>query len=228
MAQLLYLHGSGHTADSFAAQASAFGGSLALSLPGHPAGTPLDSVAASAGWLSARIDDIGSRAIVAGNSLGGAIALQWALDHPEQAAGVVLVGSGARLRVSPEIFRMIDDDWPACIDTLVGWSLGPNASTALRERSQSWHRIVGKETTRTDYTACDRFDVMQRLDELHLPVLIIVGSNDRMTPVKYSTFLHEHIRGSMLAVVPDAGHLVMAELPEATNELMRSFLETIA
>ena len=228
MPQVFFLHGSGHTGDSFKNQAEAFPGSVALSLPGHPQGSPLESVCAYADWVARRVKDTASKAIVAGNSLGGAIALQWALDHPEQAAGIVLIGSGARLRVSSDIFAMIDGDWPRCVDTLVDWSLASDATAALRERAKSWHLLVGKNTTRTDYAACNRFDVMGRLSELRLPVLIIVGASDRMTPEKYSTFLHEHIAGSELAVVPGAGHLVMAEQPARTNALLASFFERVS
>jgi len=229
MPQVFYVHGSGHTADSFREQANAFAGSAALSLPGHPSGIALDSVEQCASWLARRMEESGAmRAVVAGNSLGGAIALQWALDHPAQAAGIVLVGTGARLRVSPEIFKMIDNDWPACIDTLVDWSLGKDPPAELRARAKSWHLAVGKETTRKDYAACNAFDVIERLPELRLPALIVVGSQDRMTPVKYSAFLHEHIPGSELMVVPDAGHLVMAEQPVRVNAALASFIESVS
>ena len=226
--RLFYVHGSGHTGDSFSEQARAFAGSAAVSLPGHPAGVALDSVAQCADWLARRVEESGTRrAVVAGNSLGGAIALQWALDHPAQAAGIVLVGTGARLRVSPKIFEMIDNDWPACIGTLVDWSVGADAPAALRDRAKSWHLAVGKETTRKDYAACDAFDVIERLPELRLPALIVVGSEDRMTPVKYSTFLHEHVTGSHLEVIPGAGHLVMAEQPAPVNAALASFIKRL-
>ena len=227
MPQIFYVHGSGHTGDSFKDQAAAFAGSVALSLPGHPAGAALETAEDMASWLASRISDAGTRAVVAGNSLGGAVALQWALDRPDQVAGIVLIGTGARLRVSPEIFEMLDTKWPTCVDTLVDWSLGPLASPDLRSRTRSWHLEVGAETTRKDYAACNRFDVMKRLPELQAPVLVVVGSRDQMTPVKYSNFLHEHIPHSVLAVVPDAGHLVMAEQPAQTNAALASFLERL-
>ena len=229
MARVFYVHGSGHTADSFREQVQALPDSTALSLPGHPTGQALTSIEEFAEWLSTRIEsEHGGKAVVAGNSLGGAIALQWALAHPNQAAGIVLIGSGARLRVSPEIFSMIDERWPACIQTLVDWSVSAGASAALRERAAGWHESVGQTTTRTDYSACDRFDAMQRLPELHVPTLIIVGSDDQMTPQKYSTFLHERIAGSKLAVIADAGHLVMAEKPAETAQSIADFLAALS
>ena len=228
MPQLLYLHGSGYTEDSFRDQVRAFPGSDALSLPGHPAGQALGSVAECAGWLAKYTEwKHAGRVVVAGNSLGGAIALTWALEHPEQAAGLILIGTGARLRVSAEIFKQLDENWPACIDTLVDWAITASAPQELRARAKGWHVLVGRDSTRTDYAACNEFDVMSRLGELRLPALVLVGAEDRMTPVKYSTFLHEHIPGSTLEVVDDAGHLVMAEKPAQSNAAIAAFMRRL-
>jgi pimeloyl-ACP methyl ester carboxylesterase len=229
MAQILYLHGSGYTQDSFRAQAEAFVGSDPLSLPGHPAGEALRSVEECSRWLARYVQwKRAGPAVLAGNSLGGAIALRCALDFPELVAGLVLVGTGARLRVSAEIFRMIDDDWPGCIDTLVDGALGSQAADELRKRAIGWHRMVGRESTRRDYTACDGFDVIDRLGELHHPTLILVGAQDQMTPPKYSTFLHERLAGSTLEIVENAGHVVMAEQPAQVNAAIARFLTQIA
>jgi pimeloyl-ACP methyl ester carboxylesterase len=229
MAQLLYIHGSGYTEDSFRDQVQAFPESDALSLPGHPAGQAISSVEECAAWLTRYVEwKHADRAVVAGNSLGGAIALQWALDRPDQAAGIILIGTGARLRVSPEIFKMLDDDWPACIDTLADWALSKTASAELRDRVREWHRIVGRDSTRIDYTACNGFDVTNRLGELRVPALILVGAEDEMTPQKYSTFLHERLAGSTLEIVKDAGHVLAAEKPKETNAAIAAFLASLS
>lgn len=228
MPQLLYVHGSGCTEDSFRDQVRAFPGSDALSLPGHPAGKPLGSVGECAAWLARYVEwKHAGKAVVAGNSLGGAIALRWALDRPEQAAGLILIGTGARLRVSADIFKMLDEDWPACIDTLVGWALSKGAPAELRERAKGWHLLVGRESTRADYAACNEFDVIERLGELRVPALILVGAEDTMTPPKYSTFLHERLAGSSLEMVQGAGHIVMAEKPAQCNAAIAGFLASL-
>lgn len=229
MPQLLYLHGSGYTQDSFQAQVEAFPGSDALSLPGHPFGEALGSVAECAQWLARYVDwKRSDRAVVAGNSLGGAIALQWALDYPDQAAGLILIGTGARLRVSPEIFDMLDRNWPACIDTLADWAVADSAPTTVRDRVKAWHIVVGRDSTRTDYAACNEFDVMDRIGEVRVPALIVVGDEDQMTPPKYSVFLHERLEGSALEIVPGAGHVVMAEKPETVNAAISAFLSSLS
>ena len=223
--RLYWVHGSGYTQDSFRAQVAAFPGSVAVSLPGHPDGEPLTTVGDMADWLARSIRAAGTgKAVVAGNSLGGAIAMEWALRYPDDAAGIILIGTGARLRVSQAIFDMVDREWPSSIPKLVDFALSAGAPDELRERAQEWHRIVGRDATRADYAACDVFDDMDRLPDLDLPVLIVVGAADRLTPPKFSRYLHEHIAGSELLEVADAGHIVMAEQPDVVNPAIGTFL----
>lgn len=226
MAALLYIHGSGYTEESFGDQASAFAGSDAITLPGHPGGEALESVEECARWFARYVEwKHAGRAVAVGNSLGGAIALRWALDFPDQVAGLVLIGTGARLRVSPKIFSMLDEGWPASIDLLVDLALSPHAAQALRERVRDWHLTVGRESTRRDYAACNAFDVMAELGSLRVPTLIIVGSLDALTPPKYSAYLHEHIADSTLSIVEGAGHVAMMERPREVNDMIRRFLK---
>jgi pimeloyl-ACP methyl ester carboxylesterase len=226
-ARLLYIHGSGYTEDSFREQLVAFPGSDAVTLPGHPGGEALESIEECSAWFSRYADwRCPGKLVVAGNSLGGAIALRWALDFPDRSAGLILIGTGARLRVSQDIFQMLDENWPACIERLVDWALAPDAAAQLRERVKGWHITVGRESTRRDYAACNRFDVMAELGALRAPTLVVVGSRDQMTPPKYATYLHEHISGSALTVIEDAGHIVMAEKPDEVNAAIRNFLKT--
>jgi len=226
--ELLYIHGSGYTEESFKAQTEAFAGSDAVTLPGHPGGQAFATVEEASAWFARYVEwRHAGRAVAVGNSLGGAIALRWALDFPDQAAALVLVGTGARLRVAPDIFEMIERQWPDCIAKLVDLALSPDAQPALRERMRAWHLSVGQESTRRDYGACNRFDVMGELQGLKVPTLVIVGSLDRLTPVKYARYLHEHIAGSQLSVIEGAGHVAMAERPREVNASIASFLETV-
>jgi pimeloyl-ACP methyl ester carboxylesterase len=218
MAQILYLHGSGHTADVFADQTAAFAGSKSLVLPGHPDGEALRTVGALADWASGTIDaDADGSAVMCGNSLGAAIALETALRYPGKVAGLILIGAGARLRVGAQVFEMLDHRWPACIDELVGLSVDAACPQGIRERLRAMHLAVGQENTRADYAACDAFDVMDRVGEIKQPTLIIVGSADRMTPLKYGQFLHDRISGSRLAVVAGSGHVPHIERPADVN-----------
>lgn len=229
MIPLVLVHGSGHTHESFDAQAAALGCD-AVSLPGHPEGEALTSVGDCAVWLARYLRWKGAdQAIVGGNSLGGAIALEFALRYPEQTAGLVLIGTGARLKVAPAILESIDARWPQCVDDLVASSLAPSAGAALRERVKGWHLLVGKHSTRRDYQNCDEFDVMDRIAAIRARTLVVVGALDKMTPQKYAAFLHERIASSELAIVEGAGHLAHAEKPAEVNARIRAaFAEQLA
>ena len=218
MSQFLYLHGSGHTSDAFAAQTAAFAGSRSLALPGHPDGEPLRTVDELAAWVSGEIEQhAGGKAILCGNSLGAAIALQTALRSPAAVAGLILIGGGARLRVGDAVFEMIDTRWPECIDDLVALSVDVSCPQETRDRLRTMHLVTGQESTRVDYAACNAFDIMDRIGEIKQPTLIIVGASDRMTPLKYSQFLHDRIAGSRLAVVASSGHVPHLERPADVN-----------
>ena len=82
---------------------------LAIDLPGHgdSPGPGERSIEAYTGCVLEWLDEYGvERVIPAGHSMGGAIALTLALQAPDRLAGMVLVGSGARLRVAPSILEI--------------------------------------------------------------------------------------------------------------------------
>jgi pimeloyl-ACP methyl ester carboxylesterase len=196
---IVFIHGSGGSAASWQFQTDYFGPerAIAIDLPGH--GQRADTLPAEATVLDyARIvHDIVTRElqldhpIIAGHSLGGAIALTMALEYGQELGGLILVGTGARLRVLPAILE--------------------------EARQQS---IV----TYRDWAACNSFDIMTRLNEIHLPTLIICGANDPLTPMKYSQYMHDRIAGSTLRIIPNAAHDVMREQPELVNAAIEEWL----
>jgi pimeloyl-ACP methyl ester carboxylesterase len=68
---------------------------------------------------------------------------------------------------------------------------------------------------------------MARLGEIRAPALVVCGSEDRLTPPKYSEHLRDHIQGARLEVVPGAGHLVMLEAPAAVARAVEAFLASL-
>jgi pimeloyl-ACP methyl ester carboxylesterase len=226
--RLVLVHGSGLTERTFAEQVRAFPESDAVSLPGHPHGIACESVGEYAAWLDRYVRWRGpEQVVVAGHSLGGAIALRWALDFPERVAGLVLIATGAKLRVAPSYLEMIEKRWPECIPEMTDKLVGPSPPPGLRADLEAQHALVGQHSTLRDYRACDAFDVMNELTGLAIPTLVVVGTDDRMTPPKYARYLHEQIAGSQLAVIEDAGHMVMAEKPDQVNAALRSFLASL-
>lgn len=234
---LLMLHGAGGRSLAWQSQLLAFPRARAEDLPGRAGDTPnsVDGfLRALRGTLgcgavcgAGGTPDSGGSLILAGHSLGGAIALWWALSYPAEVRALVLLCTGARLRVAPQILEGIRAADPAAIEQFGAMWLGTSTSQRLREKSLALLRSTPPDVLAADLEAADRFDVMAELDRLHLPVLVISATEDHLTPVKYGRYLHERIAGSELVVIEHAGHMVMLERPQAVNRAMRAFLERL-
>ena len=69
-----------------------------------------------------------------------------------------------------------------------------------------------------------RPDASPQLDSIDVPTLVVVGEEDKPSPPEVAESMHERIRGSRLAVLPDAGHLTNLEVPGPFNQALRGFL----
>ncbi len=231
---LVLVHGAGGTHRHWPEAIRALPGRrvIALDLPGHggsPGPAPA-SVAAYAGSVLGLLDALRLTSVaVAGHSMGGAVALTLALETPARVAGVCLVGTGARLRVSPAVLQATAD--PAALagaaDSVAAWSFGSASGEALRREFVEGLLANAPGVVHGDFAACDAFDVMGRLGEIRVPALVVCGDQDRLTPPKYSQFLRDRIAGARLEAVPGAGHMVMLEAPEAVARLVEGFLTTL-
>jgi pimeloyl-ACP methyl ester carboxylesterase len=202
----------------------------ALDLPGHAksGGRGRSSVADYAEVVRGFLDALNvERAVIAGHSMGGAIAQQYALNYPTRIAGLVLVATGARLRVAPAILNNMLSDFAATLDLVTRYAWGPGAPDELVRLGCAQLAEVSPEIAANDYAACNAFDVIDRLGQITAPALVIGGTADQMTPPKYAAFLAEKIPGARLALIEGAGHMVMLEQPELVARHVREFLATI-
>ena len=231
---LLFIHGAGGNASIWDEQASFFRGKarvFRVELPGHGSSSGLgeDQVPVYAEWVRGFLESASSPGpvVVIGHSMGGAVALHLALDPPPSLLGIVLMGTGAKLGVMPAIFQLLESDPEGFFRTIDLVAYGPTASRELKKKGTDIVRRCPVAVISKDFRACDRFDVRARLPEIRLPSLILCGEEDQLTPIRYSTFLHEHIPGSRLVVIPEAGHMAMVEKPEAVNAAIKEFLSSL-
>jgi pimeloyl-ACP methyl ester carboxylesterase len=200
----------------------------ALDLPGHghSPGPGQQTIAGYRDTLLAWADRLSLRSFVlAGHSMGGAVAQDFSLHHPERLAGLALVGTGARLRVHPAIMQGVQEDFSATAKLITDWALG--ARDDQKSRRQYLRRLLEVDPTVLlgDFRACDTFDVRDRLGEIAVPTLVIGGTADQLTPPKYSSYLQEHIPDAQLLLVEDAGHMVMLERSAEVTDAIAAFLE---
>ena len=221
---ILFIHGAGANASVWHLQTLHFKDGIALELPGHPNGSGLTNVEDYARSVERRIDE--SRItdpILVGHSMGGAIAIELALRGREICA-LVLVGTGARLRVRPEFLAKIKANYEEAAKLIATWSVSAPADPILIDRVARDLMRVKPEVTLGDFMACDKFDRMDRIGDITVRTLIICGEHDRMTPKKYSEYLHEKIKDSELTIIPEAGHGVMLERPREFNRVLGKFV----
>jgi pimeloyl-ACP methyl ester carboxylesterase len=205
---------------------------IALDLPGHgkTAGPGCQSVHDYARDVAKFIDVIGiSRAVFVGHAMGGAIALDLALDHPDRVAGVGLISTGPILPIPSSIIENAANlaTLPLAIKILQEMLLGPQTPENLRA-------IVLKRLTETrqtllldDLLACDRFNVTDRLNTIQSPVLVVCGTDDKLTPLRFSEILSSRIPGAALQTMEGAGHMLVFEQPGRLAKLISVFLATI-
>jgi pimeloyl-ACP methyl ester carboxylesterase len=206
----------------------------AVDLPGHGKSAAIDGQQTIADYARCLLQWLESiqlhRAVFVGHSMGGAIALALALHHPEHVIGLGLVGAGARLRVLPEILNYAADSttFYKATDQLVNCSFSPSAPPRLVELASKRMESTRQSVLYGDLLACDRFDVMDCLESIQLPTLVICGADDQMTPVRYAQYLAAAISRAQLSVIPNAGHMVMLEQPHLVAESLQSFLKLIS
>lgn len=222
---LAFIHGAGCLPSIFGAQLEAFPDALTVTLPGHGASGAPSSIGEFADDVAERLA-AHERVVLAGSSMGGAIALELALRRLPNVAAVVLLGSSARLRVAPAIFEAIDRDFRGAAEMLAGYFFSEKRR-ALIDAAVGMMLAVGPEQTRRDFQACDAFDVRERLAQIALPLLALTGEADVMTPVKFAAELANRVPGAEARTIPGAGHLLFVERPAETNEAIRSFVSNL-
>jgi len=201
-----------------------------LELPGHgrSEGPGEQSVDVYVEWARKMIAALGiARPILIGHSLGAATSLTFALKHGSLLAGIVPVGSGARMPVNPALLEGLKTNPGPIYEMAVKFSF----TKANRERFgktmvESMSR-VDPLVFRGDLTACDRLDLTGTAGSIRVPTLLICGEDDKMTPPSLSEFLRDAIPGAKFARIPGAGHFVMMENPEAFNQTLADFVESL-
>ena len=223
---LVFVHGSGCSGLYFHYQARHFKPSYAVNLPGHPEGEPCTGIQEYVEWLRSHIHGMGlSELVLAGHSMGGAIAQLYALTYPQELRGIVLIGAGARLRVHPKYLEECQEAMQGSNRWLENQEAGLSRVDAeVREMLMQSHREIGPAVMLNDLRCCDEFDIMDRVQEVRLPALVICGSDDAMTPVKYAQYLAEQINGSQLLVL-DGTHMIHLEQPQQVNQAIERFLD---
>jgi pimeloyl-ACP methyl ester carboxylesterase len=233
--RVLYVHGTGCNGAVWAPHMAALAdrhACVAIDLPGH-GGSPGPGFRGVADYANFVVELAGAlgwdRFVLAGHSMGGAVALLTAIYHPERLEGLLLVDTGARLRVDPRLLReareaAMSGRSPAADRS---WAFAAGAPQSVVDAVQALTAGTDPSVTYGDWIADDTFDVMSRVPEIQLPAMAVCGAEDRLTPLKYHRYLQARIPGCRLTVIDSAGHWVFWEQPEAFTRAVRNFLDEL-
>jgi pimeloyl-ACP methyl ester carboxylesterase len=229
---ILFIHGAGGGQFTWSFQKGFFEkqfNSIIIELPGHgeSGGEGEEEIGKYAEHVHAFLKALNlPKVFFVGHSMGGAIVQTLALTHPEEMKGIVLVGTGAKLRVLPMILEGLKNKFEETVPKIVQLEYSRKTPSELLKRGIIDMMRCRPEVLYGDFLACDRFDIMSQVERIDLPTLVLCGNEDEMTPLKYSQFLHQQITGSRLEILPSAGHMVMMEAPVAFNEKVKEFMTT--
>ncbi len=178
------------------------------------------------------------RAIVCGLSMGGFISLNAIKRFPERFEALILCDTQCiadtaeikknRLTTIEQINR---DGASVFNEKFLKSVFHPDSLTNKTELVENLRSIVfanSKKIITAGLTAlAKRSETCSSLDAIHIPTLIICGRADEVTPLAQSEFMHEHIEGSILKIIDNAGHVSNLEQPDEFNAHLQEFLVAI-
>lgn len=232
---VLLLHGLGGSRRSWEPQLAGLGAQrrvVAWDLPGYGAAAPLPdeplTFTALAAAAAHQLDVVGAaQAHVVGISMGAMIAQYLAAWHPQRVRSLTLLSSspafgldGTRpeewraARLAPLDAGMEPADFA---DRVLASLAGPHITPAAMDEQRVAMRRISATALRRSIDCLVTHDSRALLPSLRTPTLVMVGELDEETPPAYARELVRLIPRATLTIVPEAGHLLNAEAPDAVN-----------
>ena len=243
---LVCLHGIGGDATSFAAQIDALAGPgrrvLSWDMPGYGGSAPLSEMdfGTLCDRLCAALDALGlERVVLAGQSIGGMIAQEMAIRHPQRVAGLVLIATVPAFGGRDDSFR---DDFLAArlapldrgdsmeslaaeaIPAVMGTGADADAVTDAVAAMAAIPEAAYRQVLATLVT----FNRREDQHRITCPCLLIAGGEDDNSPARVMEKMASRLPDAALQVIETAGHLVNSEAPEACNPAIEAFLRRLA
>ena len=228
---IVYIHGAGsngHFAHKLLDILSAQHSPLSFDFPAHGRSSGIDSlgsITAYSDFTYSLWKTLGVRpAVLMGHSMGGAIALDLALRHPEMVDGLILTCTAAT-------FNIPDERVETWAQVMKGRQPQPFTKDSCSPQTpqdivqQGWMEQIKTDprVRHFDLVACQQVDLRPRLGEITTPTLVLAGQDDSATPVAQSEELRDRIPGAQLSVIEAAGHWLPLEQPQAACDAIQAF-----
>lgn len=178
------------------------------------------------------VQDRTNSLVLVGFTLGARIALQYALDYPEEVKAIILMTVAMRPK----------ERAPGTLDMRLRAAEDPDpyhewlefqrhamkfVNPELRGRLLACHTKVGPISQYNDLVTIDRFDVRDRVESLQPPLLPIRGVDDPGSPPEYELEIHRAVPRSRYLALRNAGHFPAAEQPKQVNQAIDEFLASL-
>ncbi len=231
---VILIHGAGSSHLIWPAELRRLAGHrvLAVDLPGHgrTGGIAQQTIAAYASQMIDFLSAIGLyHAVFVGHSMGGAIALELAIQRPEHVAGLGLISTGAYLGVDPGFVENLANPItvPSAIHAFQSKAFGPQFDPGLMNRCMQMMKDMRTSVLYGDWRACADFDQRESIARIEAPAWVITGSEDRLIPISYAHFLVGRMPAARLQIVPGAGHMAILEQPGQVAQGLHQFLAAL-
>ena len=178
------------------------------------------------------------KSVLCGLSLGGYIALNAVLKHPDRFDGLILNDTQC-IADTPEIkenrcqaiIRIMKNGVEQYTDEIIKNLFAAESFTKMKNVIAEVKEMIistpKQSLCNTLHALAERKETCTQLPEINIPVLIMVGKEDKITPIAAAQQMHEKILNSKLEIIQQAGHLSNLENPTAFNTHLVKFLELV-
>ena len=173
--------------------------------------------------------------LLAGASMGGMLALEAWRQAPQRVRGLAILGSSARAD-TPELIALRTQACELFANGRMGEVLSANAMFAFDPaHAQAMqadylamiHRCGADGLIRQNRAVMARDDLRAVLPTVTCPTLVVGGLTDQLTPPERNREIAEAIPGAQLHLLPQCGHMLTWEQPDAVNRLLSGWLDQV-
>ena len=202
---------------------------LSVDLPGHglSGGALRNTIESMADFINALLDHFAvTDCRLVGHSMGSLIAIEAAHRCPDRVKQLILIGCAYPMTVGEPLLEAAREDNPSAIDMMVIWGhdyaeqIGGNRVSGVRAivQAKRWLQSAAPGVLFNDLNACNEYQNAEvALQQFKMPVTMIVGDRDKMTPPKVAAATAKALDHVDFEQIARCGHGCMLEQPEKTH-----------